>query len=198
MIDVILGLALALPAQAPVPAAPRQDVLKAEHQAVLRATAIRRRDAAEARAAAARRARAERMALHMAQLEYQARVAPYVAEQQSRQAQLAGPGPVRAGLVTARAATESHLRLWLWRPRHRRSGGRAGLRWLLPWVRPPVTQARISLEAAAGTSTCRATNRQTGARTRAPSTGPMLGPHGAAPSARPWVAAALLDAPVDA
>ena len=87
MMDVILGLALALPAQAPAPAAPQLDVLKAQHQAILRATAIRRRAAAQARAASARHARAERLALHMAQLEYQARVAPYVAEQQSRQAQ---------------------------------------------------------------------------------------------------------------
>ena len=44
--------------------------------------------AAEARAAASRSARAEQRALHTAQLEYQARIAPYVAEQQARRAQL--------------------------------------------------------------------------------------------------------------
>jgi hypothetical protein len=48
----------------------------------------RRQVAAAARAVAARRARAAAQELYKAELAYQARVAPYVAEQQFRQAQL--------------------------------------------------------------------------------------------------------------
>jgi hypothetical protein len=88
MTTLVLGLCLALPAQAPEPPAARPD-LAARRQEELKATIARRKARAEAQAEARCRARAEAQSLHRAELEYRAKVAPFVAEQQYRSAQLA-------------------------------------------------------------------------------------------------------------
>jgi hypothetical protein len=83
MVNIVLGLALSLPAQAPQPPAD----LAARRQAELKALVERRRAKAEDRAVARVRARDRAAGVYMAELQYRARVAPYAAEQQLRWAQ---------------------------------------------------------------------------------------------------------------
>jgi hypothetical protein len=114
MMNLIVSLVLSLPAQAPPqpdnaragaaprpaerraqpradkarPAlAPQPAVAEARPRDELQATVDRRRAKAAARADKARRARAEEVAIYKAQLEYQARIAPFVAQQQQRAAE---------------------------------------------------------------------------------------------------------------
>src|SRR4051794_12885109 len=87
MTNLIFVLSLSLPAQAPPPPAARPD-LAAQRQAELGRTVERRRAQSRAKAVARLRDRAEAADLYRAELEYRARVAPVVAEQQYRQAQL--------------------------------------------------------------------------------------------------------------
>lgn len=108
MVGLILSLCLSQPAQAPANPAPRPDLV-ARRQEELKATLARRRAREEARAQTRRRARAEAESLYRAELEYAARMAPVVAEQQYRQAQLAAQAQSeQAWLRIARHRTLIH------------------------------------------------------------------------------------------